>query len=522
MSAQQLPESVDVVVYGASLAGIMAVQRLAARGLTALVLEPTGHVGGIVAGGLVKSDFPNVSEALAGQTKAFFDAIAAEYGDEAQEYPFDVAIKFEASVAERVATKLLAEAGAQVLVDHRIHGAADVEVRADRVRAVRVRDRWIRTRYVVDASYEGDLMAAAGAPYRFGRESAREYDESFAGFLPDQAFRKEGFSSTSLYPVRRRPDLTAGDADEATQAYNFRGILTTAADRIPFPRPEDYDPALYTYLGDLLEQRGVAGLSSIVTHTAALPHEKFQTNQALYIGFDLPGASWPYPDGDWATRDAVIAEHVRWHQGMLYWFANDPRLPESFRADASRFGLPADEFIDSPHGAGFPHALYIREARRMVGQQVLTQHDLRAPDNIKPTSVCSWKYGIDCHIVQYWGEGEGTIVGEGTPTGTERNAPVDLYDMPAEVLFPARGGLANIVVPLCFSASHVGYLSARMEPNYGMLGEAAGELIAQAAGSGDAAVQDYDYPRLRAALEERGSRVSAHGVAATTATIDSI
>ncbi|MEV0268353.1 FAD-dependent oxidoreductase [Hamadaea sp. NPDC050747] len=495
-------EPTDVVVYGATLAGIMAALRLRMRGYRTVILEPTRHVGGIVAGGLVKSDCPNVIEALAGLTLTrFFEGVGRAYGLDGAAY------RFEPKVAERVAWDLLTEAGATVLTGERIHGRSDVDMRAGRIERV----KGIRARFFIDASYEGDLMAAAGVPYAYGREGHDEYGEPLAGFQPVQAYRRRSFRPTDLYPVKPVPSQLAGEADEKTQAYNFRGVLSTDPDRLPFPKPEDYDPKLYAYLGQLLKQRGVQGLSDIVTHTALLPNGKYQTNQALFIGFDLPGASWGYPDGSWARRDEVIAEHVRWHQGMLYWLANDPSLPESFRADTRTFGLPPDEFVDSPHGTGFPHALYIREARRLLGAYVLTQHDLLKPNNTKATPVCCWKYGMDSHIVQYYAEGDDTIVGEGTLSGTESNPPVDLYQIPAEVLFPARGGVENITVPLCFSASHVGYSSPRMEPNYGMLGEAAGELAAQSLGTGRA-VQDYDYPQLAAALREHGSVLTLPGL----------
>jgi hypothetical protein len=496
----------DVIIYGASLAGIMAATRLQLRGYRSLLLEPTGHVGGIIAGGLVKSDTPNTRAALAGLTHSrFFQGIGAAY--DADGRPDGPQYRFEPKVAEGIAQQLLDDAKAVVQVNERIHGKDDVEVRGDRIQAVRTSQGWRRARAFVDASYEGDLLAATGVPYSVGRESAGQYDEPLGGFLPDRAYRRQAFRPNTLYPVKSVPTEKAGAGDLKTQAYNFRGVLDTGPDRMPFEKPDGYDAKLYTYLGQLLEQRGIRGLSDIVTHTALLPNDKYQTNQAQYIGFDLPGASWDYPDGTWQRRDEVIAEHVRWHRGMLYWLANDPSLPESFRADTRQFGLPPDEFTASPYGQGFPHALYIREARRMIGQTVLTQHDLRKPGNTKATPVCCWNYGIDCHIVQYYPEGDDTIVGEGTVTGTEKNGTVDLYQLPAEVLFPARGGVRNLVVPICFSASHVGYLSARMEPNYGMLGEAAGELLAQSLRT-DQAVQDYDYPALAAALTEHGSVLS--------------
>jgi hypothetical protein len=500
------PEPVDAVIYGATLAGVMAALRLRLRGLSSVVLEPTGHVGGIVAGGLVKTDTPNVAEALAGLTLTrFFHGIGAAYGSDGPVY------RFEPKVAERVARDLLTEAGATAWTGQRIHGPADVEMRDRRIRAVRTARGWQRARFFVDASYEGDLMAAAGVPYTVGREGRSRYGEPLAGFQPALALRRPGLGAGTGYPVGTDPKLPAGEGDGKTQAYNFRGVLSVGADRMPFPRPDGYDPRLYRPLRRLLEQRGIRGLSSIVTHTALLPAGKYQTNQALFFGFDLPGASWDYPDGSWRRREEIVAEQVRWHQGMLHWFTHDPSLPEDFRRDAAGFGLPPDEFTDSPYGRGFPHALYVREARRMVGAHVLTQHDLLGPGNTKATAVCCWKYGMDSHLVQYYAEGDDTVVGEGGLSGNESNPPVDLYQLPAEILFPARGGVQNITVPLCFSASHVGYSSPRMEPNYGMLGEAAGELAAQCLRTGRA-VQDHSYPELAAALREHGSVLTLPGL----------
>ncbi|SDD70408.1 FAD-dependent oxidoreductase [Glycomyces harbinensis] len=489
----------DVLIYGATPAGIMAALRLSLRGHRATVLEPTGHVGGIVAGGLVKTDTPDVPEALAGLTRdRYFAGIGAEYGEDGPKF------LFEPKAAERVSRRLLEEAGALVKTGRRIGSGADVETDGKRVTAVRTGGEWHRARFFIDASYEGDLMAAAGVPYAVGREGASRYDETLAGFQPSRAYRRGPFKPNTGYPVGPVPRTAEGEGDHKTQAYNFRGVLTREADRLPFPKPEDYDPGRYGHLLQHLRDRGVAGLSSIVTHTAALPNGKFQTNQALFFGFDLPGASWDYPDGSWRRRDEIIAEQARWHQGMLYWLANDPALPESFRADARTFGLPPDEFADSPLGHGFPHALYVREGRRMLGQHVLTQHDLLRPHNTKATSVACWAYAMDSHVVQYYPEGDGTVVGEGTLSGTVVNPAVDLYQIPAEVLMPSRGGVENLTVAICFSASHVGFSSPRMEPNFGMLGEACGELAAQSLRTG-LPVQDYDYADLAAALTEHGS-----------------
>ncbi|MFT4211849.1 MAG: FAD-dependent oxidoreductase [Microbacterium sp.] len=496
------PHHVDVVIYGASLAGIMAAVRLSRRGHTVCVLEPTGHVGGVIAAGLVKTDIPNIISALGGLTLTeYFQGIGRAYGKDQAQY------RFEPKVAERVSRRLLDDAGATVHLNSRIEGPRDVHVRGGRIRGVRLRDgreHWVAGDFFIDASYEGDLLAAAGVSYRTGREGRDEYGESHAGYLPERAHRVDGFTSTQVYPVRPTPALPSGSADEAVQAYNFRGVLTTAADRIPFTRPDGYDPADYRLFADLVRLRGMGGLDAVVTDTALLPQEKYQTNQGPIVGFDLPGVNWDYPDGSWQRRDEIIAEHARWHQGLLHWMTNDSSLPATFRERSARFGYPPDEFVDSPYGQGFPHALYVREARRMVGTYVLTEHDLLAPGNEKATAVCCWKYGMDCHLTQYNGDGAHRLVGEGTLTGSTLNAAVDLYQLPAESLIPRRGDAENLAVAVCFSASHIGYLSARMEPNFGMLGEACGELAAQSLRTGRP-VQDYDYPDLAAALREHGS-----------------
>ncbi|GHJ37042.1 FAD-dependent oxidoreductase [Streptomyces sp. TS71-3] len=493
----------DAVVYGATLAGIMAALRLAGRGYRSLVLEPTGHPGGVVAGGLVKTDIPNDIRALAGLTHtSFFNAIGAHYG-----VGSPAQYRFEPKVAEDIARSLLDQAGATVVYGHRLRGPADVTVTGKRITAVRTPDGWVRARFFVDASYEGDLMAAAKVPYTVGRESAAEYGEPHAGFRSDTVLRIGDFTPNTGYPVGPVPVTPLGAADEKVMAYNFRGVLTRSADRLPFPKPDGYDPDTFLHLKQLIDFRGVTGLTQLVGTTAAIPGDKYQTNQGPFIGLDLPGAGWDYPDGTWERRDEVIAEHVRWHQGQLYFMANDPSLPESFRADTRSWGLPADEFTDSPYGAGFPHALYVREGRRMKGAHVLTEHDLLAPGNTKTTSVACWKYGMDCHTVQYYPEGDRLIVGEGSLTGTTSNVPVDLYQIPAECLFPAAGSVDNIAVPVCFSASHIGYTSPRMEPDFGMLGEAAGELAAQSI-ERDQAVQSYRYADLATALTEHGSVLS--------------
>ena len=322
----------------------------------------------------------------------------------------------------------------------------------------------------IDASYEGDLLAGARVPYRVGREGRAEYGEYLAG--------------VSMGPIEQR-----GMGDHRTQAYNYRVSLTSnTQNRVLILKPEHYDPSPFvgTYGKRAKEGRAVSIGSFFTTLDKAHPGSKYDTNW-----FDWAGNSEGYADGDWVTRDLIAARIRNRALSLLYYLQNDPELPETFRNESRKWGLPKDEFADTAH---FPFQLYVREARRMVGRYVLRENDL-TQDRWKFDGIATGSYGIDCHVVQMLRE-NGKLVPEHT-----RHVACNNYDIPYRCILPPN--VENLLVPVCCSATHVAYCSLRMEPVYMMLGHAAG-AAAHLALSEKSSVQEVNVDKLRKSLQADG------------------
>ena len=327
----------------------------------------------------------------------------------------------------------------------------------------------------IDASYEGDLLAGAHVSYRVGREARAEFGEVLAG--------------VNMGPVAQR-----GMGDHRTQSYNYRVTLTSDTDnRVLFPKPEHYDPAPFIEThGKRAKEGRATGLGSFFTTLdKAHPGAKYDANW-----FDWPGNSEGYADGSWETRDRIATRIRDRAQSLLYYTQNDPELPEAFRNESRKWGLPKDEFADSGH---FPFQLYVREARRMVGAHVLREQDL-TQDRWKADGIATGSYGIDCHTVQMLRE-KNRLVPEHT-----RHVACNNYDIPYRSLVPPD--VVNLLVPVCCSATHVAYCSLRMEPVYMMLGHAAGDA-AHLALSTKKSVQKVDVKVLRELLLQEGSVLDA-------------
>ncbi|MBI5397361.1 MAG: FAD-dependent oxidoreductase, partial [Verrucomicrobia bacterium] len=327
----------------------------------------------------------------------------------------------------------------------------------------------------IDASYEGDVMAGAHVPYRVGREGRAEYGEFLAG--------------VSMGPKEQR-----GMGDHRTMAYNYRVCVTSnTVNRVLFPKPEHYDPSPFVPTdGKRIKEVRVTGFGGFFTTVdKAHPNGKYDANWG-----DFAGNSEGYADGGWPTRDRIAARIRDNFLSRLYYFQNDPELPEAFRNEARTWGLPKDEFADNGH---FPFQLYVREARRMVGRHVLREQDL-TQDRWKPDGIATGSYGVDCHVVQYLRE-DGRLMPEHT-----RHVALNNYDIPYASLVPPD--VENLLVPVCCSATHVAYCSLRMEPVYMMLGQAAGDA-AHLALAGKTTVQKVDAQKLRALLLKEGSVLDA-------------
>jgi hypothetical protein len=477
------PVQADVVVYGGTPAGVMAAIAAARHGRRVALVDINKHVGGVVSGGLCSTDMGD-RKTVGGLANDFFLRIVKfyreKYGPDSKQFK---ACRnghiFEPHVAERIFEEMLREQPSITLSRGERFRSAIIE--GTRVAELATEDasgspaKTYRGAVYIDASYEGDLMAAAHVPYRVGRESRAEYGEYLAG-------------------VSMGAKEARGLGDHRTMAYNYRGAVTLdTANRVLFPKPENYDPAPFR---DTDGKRIIAGLATgfgsfFTTVEKVGPNGKFDANWG-----DFPGNSEGYAEGSWATRDRIAGRVKDFYLSRLYYFQNDPELPEAFRTEARTWGLPSDEFADNGH---FPFQLYVREARRMVGQHVLREQDL-TQDRWKPDGIATGGYGIDCHVVQRVYE-RGRLVPEHT-----RHVAVNNYDIPYRSLVPPD--VENLLVPVCCSATHVAYCSLRMEPVYMMLGQAAG-TAAHLALAGPVTVQKVNAGKLRELLIAQGAVLDA-------------
>lgn len=506
--------SYDAVIYGGSPAGIMANQRLTEQGYRTLVIEPTPYVGGMIAGGLCWTDNPTeeYNYFVTGRTMAFFEAMAT-YPHASPASALNSRWALEPKTATSFLRDLLFDSGATVMLNARLD-RGDVHVRNNRIESLSVGDRLIRGGFFINASYTGDLGRHAGIPYVYGRESSAQYGESLAGFRPDVAYQLAGYTDLSMVPVYPA-GMVKGDADNKTQSYNVRVTGTKSVDRLPWPQPAGYDansPFLMLFLQTILIKQAATGQPVYLTNVALpggaaaifgadpLPNGKYDFNNSLIVGADCVGMNTTYPTGTWSQRDAAEAAMITQLQSVLYFAANDPRVPVATRDDVNSWGLCPDEFIGSPWGDGWSPTIYPRETIRMVGQYVLKQQDQEAGGNTKATRACSWVYNFrDVHGVQYYRDPS-----DSTKLRLEGNLGSDPdftpYDIPMECLFPAVGSITNFADCVTISSSHAAYAATRMEPAYMMMGEVTGELAADSLATGRA-VQDYNYAKVREALD---------------------
>ncbi len=401
----------DVAVYGATAGGVMAAVAAAEVGARTLLLEPGRHVGGMISGGLGKTDMERQERVIGGFARRFFERVGTHYGQ-------PIAWRFEPHVAERVLLELLDEAGVEVRF-----GAALAGVERDsaggRIQAVRLASGesvesgvsvesvgTVEAAVFVDATYEGDLLAVAGVTYATGREDRALHGETLAGrreFLPDpHQFRaavraaEAGALARYIQPL----DLIGlpGEGDGKVQSYCYRICLSSdRATSEPLPAPAGYEAARFSAVAAYLRALGDRATARDVLGIGGLPNGKTDINSGGPISTNLLGASWGYVDADRATRKLIAREHQDWAQGLLYFLAHDRSVPAPIRLEVGRYGLPRDEFSDTD---GWPHQLYVREARRMQGEQVLTQRDVTA-ERHKPDSIGMGGYNIDIREVQW-------------------------------------------------------------------------------------------------------------------------
>jgi len=522
------PERFDVVVYGGTAAGVVAAVQARRMGRTVVLLEPGRHLGGLTSSGLGNTDIGNKG-AIGGLSRRFYEGVATHYTrpeawvhETRAEYQKRSAIGnqghgredpiaertgvatmwvFEPSVAERILRAMAAEAGVPVRESRRLdavtrEGATIASVRTETGEVY-------EGRIFVDATYEGDLMAQAGVSYHVGREANAVYGETLNGVQTKNAtshqfkVRVDPYvvpqdAGSGLLPgVHEGGPGEEGSGDRRAQAFNFRLTLTDApANRLPIPRPEGYDPRRY----ELLRRYVEAGVFDAIDLNSPMPNRKTDVNNHGAFSSDHIGANYDYADGDHAAREGIFRDHVSYVTGLWYFLQNEPRLPAAVREKAGRWGLCRDEFTDSGH---WPHQLYVREARRMTGEVVMTEHHCRGYRRVEdPVGLAA--YGMDSHNTQRYVQ-DGAARNEGdVQVGVPGPYPVSY-----RAIVPRRAEATNLLVPVALSASHIAYGSIRMEPVFMILAQSAA-TAASLALDGNCVVQDVPYARLRERLLAAG------------------
>ena len=512
----------DIVIYGGTSAAVIASVEAKKAGKSVIVVSPDQHLGGLSSGGLGFTDTGDKS-VIGGLARDFYHRVFLHYqqdtawrwqsketyGNRGQGTPaIDGDARtmwiFEPHVAEKIFDELIAENNIVVYRGEWLDREDGLEVEDGYIRAFRtLSGRRFEGKVFIDATYEGDLMAAAGVGYHVGREANSVYDEKWNGVQvgvlhhghwfksPISPYNIPGDPSSGLvFGVSPEPPGEYGTADRKIQAYCFRMCLSNHPDnRVPFPKPENYQPDHY----ELLARVFASGWRETFRKFDPIPNRKTDTNNHGPFSTDFIGMNYDYPEADYDRRKAIIKAHEDYQKGLLYFLANDPRVPEEVREEMAQWGLAKDEFTDNGH---WPHQLYIREARRMIGAYVMTEHDVFSTRPV-PQSVGMGSYTLDSHNVQRYVKADGYVQNEGD-IGVGTKGP---YQIAYGAIIPKREECKNLLVPVCVSSSHIAFGSIRMEPVFMILGQSAAAAACLAV-DGGVAVQDISYDLLKERLSE--------------------
>ncbi|MBS1858003.1 MAG: FAD-dependent oxidoreductase [Acidobacteria bacterium] len=505
LCAAACAQNPDLVVYGGTAGGAMTAIGAARQGLRVTLLEPRDHIGGMVSGGLSRTDVGR-REVIGGYALEFYWRAGTAYN--MIQHLQDIAWLPEPHVAEAIFRRMLHDAGVTVVFHSRLREKDGVRKRGTRIESITMENgATYAARVFADCTYEGDLMAQAGVTFTWGREGSAQYGESLAGVRGETPYHQfkvdlvpRDAAGHLLPEISPGPAGEPGAADRKVQAYNFRLILShDPANQVPYPKPVNYDAARYELLARYLEAvtkaQGRAPHFGEVASVIAIPNQKADVNNNGAFSTDYIGHSWDYPNASYARREEIWKDHEDYTKGFFWFLAHDPRVPASLQKEANEWGLARDEFPDNGH---FPNQLYIREARRMVGEYVMTQKDIQT-DLAKPDPIGMGSYNSDSHNVQRVVNQDGFVRNEG-----DMQVAVKPYQIPYRILLPKKAEIENLLVPVCFSASHVAYSTLRMEPQYMIIGQAAGVAAAMAVRA-NAAVQDVDTAQLTRTLVENGA-----------------
>ncbi len=519
-------QNADVIIYGGTSGAIIAAVETIQSGKTVIIVSPDTHLGGLSSGGLGYTDTGDKST-IGGLSREFYHRVWQHYNDSTawvwqkhSEYgnkgQGTVAMDgenrtmwiFEPHVAENVFEDFAKENNLTIYRDEWLDRENGVVKKDGKIISIRtLSGKTYSGKIFIDATYEGDLMAAAGISYHVGREACSQYDEKWNG-VQAFVFQHEHYFKTKVDPYRTPGQPESGllygvspekiapncSGDDKIQAYCFRMCMSNHPDnRVPFPKPVNYDPAKYELLGRVFD----AGWREWFHKFDIIPNRKTDTNNHGPFSSDFIGENYDYPEASYERRKEIIQEHKDYQQGLLYYVANDPRVPKEIQSEMQNWGLAKDEFTDN---GNWPHQLYIREARRMIGSYVMTENDVLGTRKV-PQPIGMGSYTLDSHNVQRFVTEEGFVQNEG-----DIGVDCPVYSIAYGSLVPKKEECTNLFVTTCVSSSHIAFGSIRMEPVFMILGQSAA-LAASIAIDSELAVQDVPYDQLKELMDNRGQVV---------------
>ena len=510
----------DVIVYGGTSAAIITAVQVAKMGKSVIIVSPDNHLGGLSSGGLGWTD-SGKKEAIGGLSREFYHRIWKQYQDE-NSWNWQTKLsygnagrgsplvdgdnptqwRFEPHIAEKVFEDFIADYNIPTYKNEWLDRQSGIQNKDGRIQSITtLSGKTYEGKMFVDATYEGDLMAATGINYHVGRESNSTYDENWNGiqtgtldhkhwFMSDiSPYKIPGDPSSDVLPLISREDPGEyGEGDHKVQAYCFRLCMTNVPEnRKPFPKPDNYDPKRY----ELLARVYNAGRRDHFEKFDPIPNKKTDTNNHGPVSSDYIGMNYDYPEASYEKRQEIIDDHRLYQQGLLYFICNDPSIPKDIQTEYAKWGLAKDEFVDNDN---WPHQLYIREARRMIGEYVTTEHDVTSTYDT-PQSIGMGSYAMDSHNIQRYIKPNGFVQNEGD-IGKHLRKP---YKISYGSIIPKKEECENLLVPVCVSSSHIAFGSIRMEPVFMILGQSAGTAAVLSINK-EISVQDLSYEDLKATL----------------------
>ncbi|WP_422080620.1 FAD-dependent oxidoreductase [Ulvibacterium sp.] len=535
LHAQKKENSADVVIYGGTSAGIAAAIQSSRMGKSVILIEPTNRIGGLTTGGLGQTDIGN-KVAIGGISREFYKNIKGYYDDpknwkwqKKSEYLDGGQTRtekgensmwtFEPSAALSVYQNMISKEDITLVYNERLNREDGVKKTKGKIVSIQMESGKVYSGSIfIDATYEGDLMASGGVTYTYGRESNDQYGEtlngvqanikntSLLGVVSRNGFNhnfvqgvdpyvKKGSPKSGLLPhINEKPGLE-GSNDKRIQAYCFRMCLTDHPEnRIPFTKPEGYDEIHY----ELLFRNYEAGFQGVPWINSNMPNRKTDTNNRNGFSTDFIGQNYNYPEASYKEREKIVEEHRNYQMGLMWTLANHPRIPEEVRKEVSRWGTSNDEF-ERPDG--WQRQLYIREARRMVSDYVMTQHNCEGI-HVPNDPIGLGAYGMDSHNTQRYVDANGFVQNEGN-VECKVKAP---YPISYKSIVPKKEECTNLLVPVCLSATHIAFGSIRMEPVFMVLGQSAATAASLAIDMGTT-IQEIPYRELQKELLKDGQRL---------------